>query len=198
MCSYARKAQIDRNTLETSVSVALDLDSSGDSHISTGCGFVNHMLELLAFHGRVGLKINASGDTHVDYHHLTEDVGICMGQALREALGDRTGIARYGSATIPMDEALCLVALDLGGRPFLHFNAVMPCEKVGDFDTELVEEFMRALSNNGGLTLHVDVLHGSNTHHIIECIFKALGRALRQAAALDDAAVGIPSSKGLI
>jgi len=213
--SGTRQAQVHRRTSETDVDVLLGLDSddspssaapvgtagadaaAGAPDISAGCGFLEHMLRLLAFHGRLNMKIRAAGDVQVDYHHLVEDVGICMGQALREALGDKQGIARFGSAIVPMDDALCMVVVDLSGRPYLHFNVPMPCAKVGDFDTELVEEFMRALANHGQLTLHIDLLHGSNTHHVVEATFKALALALRQAVAID-AAQCIPSTKGVL
>jgi len=213
--SGTRQAQVHRRTSETDVDVLLGLDSddspssaapvgtagadaaAGAPDISAGCGFLEHMLRLLAFHGRLNMKIRAAGDVEVDYHHLVEDVGICMGQALREALGDKQGIARFGSAIVPMDDALCMVVVDLSGRPYLHFNAPMPCAKVGDFDTELVEEFMRALANHGQLTIHIDLLHGSNTHHIIEAASKALALALRQAVAID-ATQCVPSTKGVL
>ncbi len=210
-----RQAQVHRKTSETDVDVLLSLDSgcspssaapvrtaradagAGAPDISASCGFLEHMLRLLAFHGRLDMRMRATGDVEVDYHHLVEDVGICMGQALRQALGDKQGIARFGSAIVPMDDALCMAVVDLSGRPYLHFSVPMPCAKVGDFDTELVEEFMRALANHGQLTLHVDLLHGSNTHHVIEAAFKALALALRQAVAVD-AARCVPSTKGVL
>ena len=195
-----RQARVHRKTSETDVDVFLGLDSDaggGPSDISTGCGFLEHMLRLLAFHSRLNLKIRAAGDIEVDYHHLVEDVGICVGQAIREALGDKQGIARFASAIVPMDDALCMAVVDLCGRPYLHFNVPMPCARVGDFDTELVEEFMRALANHGQLTLHIDLLHGSNTHHVIEAAFKALALALRQAVEID-AAQCVPSTKGVL
>lgn len=210
-----RQAQVHRKTSETDVDLFLGIDSgrspsatapvdtahagagAGAPDISASCGFLEHMLRLLAFHGRLSIKIRATGDVEVDYHHLVEDVGICMGQALREALGDKQGIARFGSAIVPMDDALCMAVVDLSGRPYLHFNVPVPCAKCGDFDTELVEEFMRALANHGQLTLHIDLLHGSNTHHVIEATFKALALALRQAVAID-AAQYVPSTKGVL
>jgi imidazoleglycerol-phosphate dehydratase len=209
--SKPRQAEVHRTTAETDVRIVLglDLDSdvaaetgtvdagAGAPDISASCGFLEHMLRLLAFHGRLNLKIRATGDIEVDYHHLVEDVGICMGQALREALGDKQGIGRFGSAIVPMDDALCMAVVDLSGRPYLHFNVPMPCAKVGDFDSELVEEFMRALASHGQLTLHIDLLHGSNTHHVIEATFKALALALRQAVAVD-AARCVPSTKGVL
>ena len=210
-----RQARVHRKTSETAVDVLLSLDRGGSTSsseptgaahadagagapdISTGCGFLEHMLRLLAFHGQLNLTVHATGDIEVDYHHLVEDVGICIGQALRRALGDKHGIARFGSATVPMDDALCMAAVDLSGRPYLHFNVPLPCAKVGDFDTELVEEFMRALASQGQLALHIDLLHGSNTHHVIEAAFKALALALRQATAID-AARCVPSTKGVL
>ena len=210
-----RQAQVHRKTSETDVDVFLGLDiggslsstalvdtaradaGAGAPDISASCGFLEHMLRVLAFHGRLNLRIRGAGDVEVDYHHLVEDVGICMGQALREALGDKQGIARFGSAIVPMDDALCMAVVDLSGRPYLHFNVPMPCAKVGDFDTELVEEFMRALANHGQLTLHIDLLHGSNTHHIIEAASKAMALALRQAVAID-ATQCVPSTKGVL
>ena len=210
-----RQARVHRKTSETDVDVFLGLDNGSSpssaaptdaAHadagteapdISAGCGFLEHMLRLLAFHGRLNLTVQATGDIDVDYHHLVEDVGICIGQALRRALGDKQGIARFGSATVPMDDALCMAVVDMSGRPYLHFNVPMPCAKVGDFDTELVEEFMRALASQGQLALHIDLLHGSNTHHVIEAAFKALALALRQATAID-AARCVPSTKGVL
>lgn len=210
-----RQARVHRKTAETDVDVFLGLDTgcsssstaradaarayagTGAPDISASCGFLEHMLRLLAFHGRLDLKIQAIGDVEVDCHHLVEDVGICMGHALCQALGTKQGITRFGSAIVPMDDALCTAVVDLSGRPYLHFNVPMPCAKVGDFDTELVEEFMRALAMQGQLTLHLDLLHGSNTHHIIEAAFKALALALRQAVALD-AACTVPSTKGVL
>ena len=188
-----RQAEVHRETTETGVDMVLSLDpdvsvefvTARAPDISVSCGFLEHMLRILTFHGQLDLKIHAYGDTEVDCHHLVEDVGICFGQALREALGDKRGIARYGSGLAPMDDALSMVVVDLSGRPYLHFNVPMPCAKAGDFDTELVEEFMRALANHGQLTLHIDLLHGSNTHHIIESVFKSLALALRQAVARD-------------
>ncbi len=193
-----RRAVVSRDTTETSVEVVLDLDGEGKRDITSGCGFLDHMLTLLAVHGRMDIEVRASGDIEVDYHHLVEDVGICLGDALGRALGDKEGVTRYGWAMVPMDEALACVAVDLSGRAFLRFAAAMPAQKVGDFDTELVEEFMRALANHAGLTLHVNVPYGSNAHHVIEAIFKALALALRQAASKDERASGVPSSKGVL
>ena len=168
-----RQARVHRKTSETDVDVFLGLDSDaggGPSDISTGCGFLEHMLRLLAFHSRLNCTY-AAGDIEVDYHHPVEDVA-SRRQAIREALGDKQGIARFASAIVPMDDALCMAVVDLCGRPYLHFNVPMPCARVGDFDTELVEEFMRALASQGQLALHIDLLHGSNTHHVIEAAFK--------------------------
>ncbi|HOK70229.1 MAG TPA: imidazoleglycerol-phosphate dehydratase HisB [Bacillota bacterium] len=200
-----RLAEVHRKTSETSVELRLILDAARDhgcsgrhqANISTCCGFFDHMLRLLAFHAQFSLDLHATGDIEVDYHHLVEDVGICIGEAFCEALGDKQGIARFGSALVPMDDALSMAVVDLSGRPFLHFNVPMPCAKVGDFDTELVEEFMRALASNGKFTLHVDLHHGWNTHHIIESVFKAVALALRQAAAAGDTS-SIPSTKGVL
>lgn len=198
-----RLAEVHRKTTETSVELVLALDTAGDrvgshqTNISTGCAFLDHMLRLLAFHARFGLNLHARGDIEVDYHHVVEDVGICIGQALREALGDKQGVGRFGSALVPMDDALSMAVVDLSGRPYLHFNVAIPCAKVGDFDTELVEEFMRAMANNGEFTLHIDLLHGANTHHIIESVFKSLALALRQAVAVN-ATPSIPSTKGVL
>lgn len=196
----SRKAEIERTTRETTVSVRLALDGALDTPAATAidveCGFLGHMLELFAFHSGFGLAVTGRGDTHVDCHHLVEDIGLCLGSALSRALGDRRGIARYGHAAIPMDEALCMVTVDLSGRPYLVYNAALPSQKVGDFDTELVEEFMRAVASSAGIALHVNVMYGRNTHHIIEAMFKALGRALAAAAAITSA--DIPSSKGVL
>lgn len=195
--TITRKADIERTTGETSVRLQLTLDGPIDAaSIDVDCGFLGHMLELFAFHSRFGLTVTAHGDTQVDCHHVVEDISLCLGAALAQALGDKAGIARYGHAAIPMDEALCMVTVDLSGRPCLVYNAALPAQKVGDFDTELVEEFMRALSSSCGMALHVNVMYGRNTHHIIEAMFKALGRAL--AAASATVSGGIPSSKGVL
>lgn len=194
-----RNAEVNRETAETKISLWLDLDGSGKTDIATGCGFMDHMLTLFAAHGRFDLMINASGDTYVDYHHLVEDLGICMGQALDEALGDRRGIARYGEKILPMDEALILTAVDISGRAFLDYRLEGLTQKVGDFDTELAREFMAALVRNSAITLHIRQLAGENTHHILEGMFKSLGRSLSQAVSIE---VGreneIPSTKGMI
>jgi imidazoleglycerol-phosphate dehydratase len=194
----SRTAQIDRKTAETDVSVSLTLDGSGDGERDTGVGFLDHMLDLLARHGHLDLDIRASGDLETGAHHTVEDVGICIGQALDAALGDRAGISRYGDATIPMDEARAACAIDISGRGLLVFEASLPPGSIGNFDYELVEEFFRALAMNAKLTLHVVVEHGSNVHHVIEAAFKATARALRAAVALDPSERGVPSTKGTL
>lgn len=193
-----RKAQIERSTGETKISLQLNLDGGGNADITTEIGFFDHMLNLWAKHGNFDLKLQAQGDLWVDYHHTVEDIGICLGQAVGECLGDKAGITRYGQVLLPMDEALALVVLDYSGRGHLEFDLAFPSSKVGEFDTELVEEFLRGLAVNGGITLHVRMLSGRNTHHMIEAIFKALGRAMRQAAAADGQITGIPSTKGML
>lgn len=191
-----RSGVFSRKTKETEINVSLGLDGAGVSRVSTGLPFFDHMLTLLAKHAAINLELTARGDLAVDGHHTVEDAGICLGRALKEALGDKSGIRRYGHAVVPMDEALALVAVDLSGRGFLAFDAVISSPRVGDFDTELVEEFFRALAANGEFTLHVKLLSGKNTHHIIESVFKALARALRDAAAPDERIIGVPSTKG--
>lgn len=193
-----RTAQIERRTRETSIQLTLGLDGSGQHDIATGVPFLDHMLTHLAVHGLLDLKLRCAGDTAVDDHHSVEDIGIALGQALAQALGDKAGSARYGSQLMPMDEALVLVALDCSGRGLLVYDAALPAARVGSFDTELVLEFLRALAHQAGLTLHVQLLHGQNTHHIIEAIFKGLGRALGQAVAPDPRRRGIPSTKGVL
>jgi len=196
--SGERICELSRKTAETVVSIRLALDGSGQRDIDTGIPFLDHMLEPVAVHGPFDLQVRCKGDTQVDDHHSVEDVGIVLGQAFREALGDKVGIARYGSQLLPMDEALVLVALDFSGRALLVYDVALPAPKVGTFDTELLPEFLRALAHNAGLTLHVKLIHGSNTHHIIEAIFKGLGRALGQAVALDPRRGGVPSTKGVL
>ncbi|MBQ8590798.1 MAG: imidazoleglycerol-phosphate dehydratase HisB [Firmicutes bacterium] len=194
-----RQSKIERNTRETQISLALDLEQSGTCNIDTGCGFLNHMLELFSRHGHFGLEVTCNGDTDVDDHHTVEDIGIVLGQAFSEALGDKRGINRYGSFLLPMDEALVLCALDISGRCCLNYDVQIPTAKVGTFDTELVEEFMNALCRSMGLTLHFKQLAGTNSHHIIEAMFKALGRALDQATSIDSRyANEIPSTKGVL
>ena len=191
-----RTATIERTTKETSVKLTLALDGQGQHAIATGVPFLDHMLTHVAVHGLIDLHIQASGDTGVDDHHTVEDVGIVLGQALRRALGDGAGIRRYGDAVIPMDEALALVAVDVSGRAVLGWHVDFPAERIGDFATEMVEEFLHALAREGHLTIHVRLLAGRNAHHIAEAIFKALGRALRPAVEMDERRSGIPSTKG--
>lgn len=194
-----RIAEINRKTNETDISLKLNLDGSGKSEIKTGCGFLDHMLTLFASHARFDLSITCKGDTYVDYHHTVEDIGIALGQALKEALGDKRGIIRYASMLLPMDEALIQTAVDISGRDYLSFGLSIPAEKVGDFDTELVEEFFLSLVRNSGITLHINQLAGKNSHHIIEGTFKSVARALKQAVAIDSAnADEIPSTKGVL
>ncbi len=192
----ARNATIKRTTGETSIELSLELDGSGQSSIATPVPFVDHMLTLLARHGFFDLTVTASGDTEIDAHHTVEDLGICLGNAFREALGDKAGIRRYGRGTVPMDESLASVILDFSGRPFLVYNVPMPKAKVGTFDTELVEEFFVAFANHAGANVHVNLAYGSNLHHIIEAIFKAFGRALDEATSLDPRVQGVLSTKG--
>ena len=194
-----RTAYLERKTKETDIRLRLDLDGSGIHEVKTGCGFLDHMLELVSHHGRFDLTLCCEGVTHVDYHHTTEDIGIALGQAFAEALGDKRGIRRYGSMLLPMDETLMLTALDISGRAYLVMDAEIPSQKVGDFDTELVREFMYAFAQNARLTLHFKKLHGENSHHLIEAMFKGLGRALREAVSIEEAHRDeIPSSKGVL
>ena len=193
----SRTAEISRETKETQVRLRLDLDG-GESKISTSVGFLDHMLDLLARHGRLGLEIEATGDLETGAHHTTEDVGICLGQAIDEALGDRAGIRRYASALVPMDEALADCAIDISGRPYCAFDADLPEVRIADFDSELTEEFFRAVSNNSKMTLHLWVRSGSNAHHMIEACFKAFARALREAVSIDPDESGVPSTKGTL
>lgn len=194
-----RSAEILRKTAETDISLKLNLDGKGESKIETGCGFLNHMLTLFAKHGRFDLDINCVGDVDVDYHHTTEDVGICLGQAFEKALADKKGIVRYGSFILPMDEALILTAVDLSGRSMLVKELDIKANKVGDFDTELLEEFLLAFTRTANCTLHVRQLSGSNAHHIIEGTFKSLARSLKIAVSIDkDFSNEIPSTKGVL
>ena len=194
-----RTAELRRTTGETDVTVVLDLDGAGKSEISTGCGFLDHMLTLFARHGRFDLTVQAKGDTWVDDHHTVEDVGITLGDAFAKALGDKRGVTRYGSAILPMDEALILTAVDLSGRGLLCYDLAIPTEKVGTFDTQLTQEFLGAFARRADLTLHVKQLAGQNSHHIIEGAFKSLARSLRAAVAIDPAAAGeVPSTKGVL
>lgn len=194
-----RQAEIRRKTAETDIVLFLDLDGTGEAEVQTGVGFLDHMLTLFARHGGFDLRVQCAGDTWVDDHHSVEDIGICLGQALREALGDKTGIARYGQRILPMDESLILVAADISGRGGCYYALEVPAQKVGSFDTELAEEFFIALAREAGITLHLRQLAGSNSHHILEGAFKAAGRALREAVALDKRNVGrVPSTKGVL
>lgn len=194
-----RSFELSRTTAETDIRLSLSLDGTGRSNIDTGCGFLNHMLTLFASHGRFDLAVSCKGDTDVDDHHTVEDIGICLGDAFRQALGDKKGIFRYGQILLPMDEALILCAVDLSGRSHLSYSLDIPTEKVGTFDTQLVEEFFLAFVRRAELTLHLRQLAGSNSHHIIEGSFKAAARALRQAAAIDESRKDeIPSTKGVL
>jgi imidazoleglycerol-phosphate dehydratase len=192
-----RKATVKRTTKETDVAVSVDLDGRGEGAIATGIGFLDHMLDLLARHSRIDLIVKAAGDLHIDHHHTTEDVGIALGQAVKQALGDMKGITRYADVHLPMDEALTRVAVDISGRPFLVFKAAFGRDKIGTFDTELVREWFQAFAMNAGVTLHVETLYGTNDHHISESCFKGLARALRAAVAIDPRARDeVPSTKG--
>ena len=194
-----RTAQITRTTKETDIRLTLNLDGTGKSEIHSGVGFLDHMLTLFAKHGRFDLELTCNGDTEVDDHHSVEDIGICLGRAVKEALGDKRGICRYGDTTLPMDEALILTAVDVSGRSFLCFDLPIPTEKVGAFDTELVEEFFTAFCANAGVTLHIKELAGKNSHHIIEGCFKSFARSLRKAVAIDPASANeLPSTKGVL
>lgn len=194
-----RSATITRQTAETDIRVELTLDGSGKFDNQTGVGFFDHMLDQLARHALFDLTVRAEGDLHIDDHHTVEDTGIALGQALSEALGDKRGIRRYGECALPMDDAQVRAALDLSGRPFLVWNVVLPTQKIGTFDTELVREFFQALSTHGGITLHVDQVHGFNSHHIAEAAFKAVARALRDACEIDPRkADAVPSTKGTL
>ena len=192
-----RTATIKRKTKETDIEVSVNLDGTGVANIATGIGFFDHMLDLLARHSRIDLTVKAVGDLHIDYHHTTEDTGIALGQAVKQALGNMAGITRYAGVHMPMDETLTRVVIDISGRPFLVFKAEFPRHKIGEFDTELVREWFQAFAINAGVTLHVETLYGDNSHHIAESCFKGLARALRIAVAIDPEATGeIPSTKG--
>ena len=194
-----RQAEVKRETGETSIAVGIDLDGTGRADIETGIGFLDHMLTLLARHSMIDMLIRAKGDLHVDDHHTTEDVGIALGQAFREALGDKAGITRYADCLMPMDETLSRLALDISGRAFLVFKADFPSEKIGTFDTELVREFFQAFAGNAVVTLHAECLYGNNSHHIAESLFKGLARVLRVATTTDTRAAGrVPSTKGTL
>ena len=194
-----RTAKITRKTAETNITVEINLDGTGAYDNQTGVGFFDHMLDQLARHSLIDMTVRASGDLHIDDHHTVEDTGIALGQALVEALGDKRGIRRYGACLLPMDDALVRTALDLSARPFLIWNVDLPTPKIGTFDTELVREFFQALSTHGGITLHVDALHGINSHHIAEAAFKSVARALREAVETDPRkSDAIPSTKGAL
>lgn len=193
-----REAQIERNTNETKIKLKINLDGSGKTDIKTGVGFFDHMLNLLCFHGNIDLDLNAIGDLEVCDHHMVEDVGIALGKCFLEALGDKKGILRYGNFFLPMDETLAHVSLDISGRPYLHFECDFKREKIGEFSSEMVVEFFRAFAFNSGITLHARVLYGENDHHKAEALFKALGRALKEAKTIDKNNMVVPSTKGLL
>jgi imidazoleglycerol-phosphate dehydratase len=191
-----RKAEIRRKTTETDVSVGVNLDGKGEGTIDTSVPFFDHMLNLFARHGSVDLTVRSTGDTVIDDHHLVEDVGICVGQAVRKALGERKGISRYGSAVIPMDESLCSVAMDLSGRPYLIWRAELGEQRIGEFDAALLREFFKSFSDHSGITLHINLNYGRNAHHMAEAMFKAFARAFREAVAMDERVEGVLSTKG--
>ncbi|MFV0321719.1 MAG: imidazoleglycerol-phosphate dehydratase HisB [Alphaproteobacteria bacterium] len=194
-----RKASIKRETLETKIQVAVSLDGQGKRDIQTGIGFFDHMLDQLSRHSLIDMNIHTQGDLHIDMHHSVEDTGIALGQAIKQALGDKKGITRYATEFVPMDECLARAALDISGRPYLVFNATFNRPKIGEFDTELVKEFFVAFAQHAGLTLHIEALYGENNHHIAEAIFKAVARALRKAVEIDPRNAGnIPSTKGIL
>jgi imidazoleglycerol-phosphate dehydratase len=194
-----RRADVERKTKETDIKVSVNLDGEGKYTINTSMPFLDHMLSLMSKHGLFDVRIKARGDIDVDYHHTVEDVGIVLGKAVKQALGDMKGISRYGQSTVPMDEALALVSLDISGRPYLVYKVEFPKKsKLKNFDSDLIEDFLQAFVSNSGITLHVGSPYGRNTHHIIEAIFKALGRALKQAVALDPRMKGIPSTKKML
>ncbi|MDD5711150.1 MAG: imidazoleglycerol-phosphate dehydratase HisB [Smithellaceae bacterium] len=192
----ARKAKIQRKTSETDISLEINLDGMGKGKIATTIPVLDHMLNLAARHGLCDLNLKARGDREIDDHHLVEDIGICLGDAVREALKDKKGIERYGAETVPMDESLCNVTLDLSGRPYLVYNVKFAAKKIGEFDAALLKEFFKAFSDRSGSTLHINLLYGRNSHHIAEAVFKAFGRALRNAVAISGRAKGVPSTKG--
>ena len=193
-----RRAEVTRNTAETEITVAVNLDGTGAYDIQTGIGFFDHMLDQLARHSLIDITLRAKGDLHIDDHHTIEDCGIALGQALAQALGDKRGIRRYGHFRLAMDDAQVACALDLSARPYLVWNLAFPTAKIGSFDTELVREFFQALATHGGITLHIDLIHGLNSHHIAEAAFKALARALRDAVEQDPRSPGLPSTKGTL
>ena len=191
-----RQATIQRKTSETEVSVAMNLDGKGEGCIDTSVPFLNHMLNLFARHGLLDLTIRSQGDIQIDDHHLVEDVGICLGQTVRKALGDRKGISRYGMALVPMDESLCSVAMDLSGRPYMIWHAELGEARIGEFDPALLREFFKSFSDHSGITLHINLIYGTNSHHMAEAIFKAFARAFRAAVAMDERVEGVLSTKG--
>lgn len=193
-----RKSTIKRDTMETQISLDLNIDGKGDFEIKTGIPFFDHMMTLWTRHGFFDLKLEADGDIDVDHHHTVEDIGICLGQAVKEALGDKRGITRYGFNFLPMDETLCRTVIDLSNRPYLVYKVDYPGDKTGEFDVQLVQEFFQAFVNNSGATLHIEVQYGENIHHIIEAIFKSFARSLNQATMIDPAQTGIPSTKGVL
>lgn len=193
-----RKAEIRRKTKETDILLRVDLDGTGKHSVQTDIPFFNHMLSLMAYHSRMDLSLKAKGDIGVDTHHTVEDVGICLGEGIRKALGEAKGIQRYGMALVPMDETLASVAMDLSMRPRLIYHMKLNRSRIGTFDLELVEEFLRAFCNHAGMTLHINLLYGRNSHHMVESVFKGLGRALREAISLDERAIGVPSTKGVL
>ncbi|OXT09000.1 imidazoleglycerol-phosphate dehydratase [Thermoanaerobacterium thermosaccharolyticum] len=193
-----REAEVNRKTAETEVYVKINIDGAGKSYINTGIGFLDHMLNLFSKHGLFDLQVEAKGDLYVDSHHTVEDIGITLGQAFLKALGDKKSIKRYGLAYVPMDEALIRTVVDISGRPYLYYNLKLKMQSLGNFETETVEDFFRAFAYNSYITLHVEQLHGKNTHHIIEGAFKALGRCLDEATEIDDRIEGVPSTKGVL
>ena len=193
-----RCAEVSRRTGETDINISLDLDGQGTSNLDNGMGFFEHMLNLFTTHGQFNLKVECSGDLFVDGHHSVEDIGIALGQAFTKAMGDKVGIKRYGTAFVPMDEALIMVSLDLSGRAFLNYEVLVKAQMIGDYDTELTEEFLRAFAFNAGITLHVKMMAGSNSHQIVEGVFKALARALREALTIDERIQGVMSTKGML
>ena len=194
----SRTSNIDRKTNETNISLSLNLDGEGKRSVSTGIGFFDHMLDLLAKHALFDLEIKATGDTNVDFHHTVEDVGICVGLAVKEALGDKAGIVRFSNVSVPMQESLANIALDISGRSALVFNAKLDSQKIGDFDSELIKEFLEAFTVNAGLNLHVNVPYGENAHHIAEAIFKGIAKALDRATRVDERTNEVPSTKGVL
>jgi len=192
----AREAKIHRKTTETEVSIEINLDGAGSGSIVTTIAFMDHMLNLFARHGLIDLVIKSKGDTHIDDHHLVEDIGICLGDAVKETIGDKKGIARYGSAVVPMDESLCSVSMDISGRPYLIYNVEFKSKKAGKFDYSLLKEFFKSFSDHSGITLHINLVYGKNSHHIAEAVFKAFALALRRAVTIHDRVEGILSTKG--